>query len=242
MAIANTAAMRGAPRASGPSRGEESAASETPKGGRVERRKARTRAGLLAAARQLFAARGMDRTTIAEIAEQADVAIGSFYNYFRTKEQLLDALVEDELSNQRRLLELRQDQVQDPAEKISIAHRHLVRVAQTDADWAWLLVRLDAPYRVAWSVFGEAAENDLRGGIEAGRFDVANPALALNASGGALFAVIHAQLVGEASRHADVEHAEGVLRSFGLDRADAAEVARRRLPEARDPLKRTAVD
>jgi AcrR family transcriptional regulator len=177
----------------------------------------------------------MDHTTIAEIAEHADVAIGSFYNYFRTKEQLLDALIEDELSKQLWLLERRQAQVQDPAEKISIAHRHLVNVAQTDADWAWLLVRLEAPYRVAWSVFGEAARNDLRDGIEAGRFHVANPALALNASGGALFAVIHAQLVGEGSTNADVEHAEGVLRSFGLDRADAADVARRTLPDAPDP-------
>jgi AcrR family transcriptional regulator len=235
MTIGSNAAMPGGRAGSGSSRGDTGSAAKTPKGGRVERRKARTRAGLLAAARQLFAARGMERTTIAEIAEHADVAIGSFYNYFRTKEQLLDALIEDELSRQRQLLELRQAQVKDPAEKISIAHRHLVHVAQTDTDWAWLLVRLEAPHRVAWSVFGEAAQNDLREGIDAGRFHVANPALALNASGGALFAVIHAQLVGEGSRNADVEHAEGVLRSFGLDRADAADVARRALPDARDP-------
>jgi AcrR family transcriptional regulator len=206
-----------------------------PKQSRVERRKARTRQGLLMAARRLFAARGMDGTTIAEIAEHADVAIGSFYNYFGTKEKLLDALIEEELSRQRGLLELRQAQVEDPAEKISIAHRHLVRVAQTDADWAWLFVRLEAPYRAAWSAFGDAASEDLREGIRAGRFDVANPELALNASGGALFAVIHAQLVGDASARADVEHAEGVLRSFGLERSEAAEVARRPLPEAIEP-------
>src|SRR5271166_5875360 len=100
-------------------------------GTRVERRKARTRAGLLAAARQLFAARGLEHTTIAQIAEHADIAIGSFYNYFRTKEELLDALLEEELSQQLKLLELRQTHVEDPAEKISIAHRHLVRAAQS---------------------------------------------------------------------------------------------------------------
>src|SRR5262249_27503751 len=152
-----------------------------------------------------FAARGVDRTTIAEIAEHADIATGSFYNYFRTKEELLDALLEEELSRQLRLLELRQGQVADPAEKISVAHRHLVRAAQTDPDWAWLLVRLEAPDRVAWSVLGRPAARDLRNGIRAGRFAVANPALALTASGGALFAVIHAELVGEGSRRADVE-------------------------------------
>jgi AcrR family transcriptional regulator len=198
---------------------------------RVDRRKARTRAGLLAAARQLFAARGLERTTIAQIAEHADVAIGSFYNYFRTKEELLDALLEEELSQQLALLELRQAHVEDPAEKISIAHRHLVRVAQGDSDWAWLLVRLEVPFRAAWSVLGQLARSDLHSAIDAGRFHVADPALALNASGGALFAVIHGQLVGERSEQADVLHAEGVLRSFGLDRSEAAEIARRPLPE-----------
>jgi AcrR family transcriptional regulator len=201
----------------------------------VERRKARTRAGLLAAARELFAARGMEHTTIAQIAEHADIAIGSFYNYFGTKEELLDALREEELSRQLALLERRQAQVQDPAEKISIAHRHLVRAAQSDSDWAWLLVRLEVPFRAAWSVLGHSARSDLRAAIEAGRFHVADPALALNASGGALFAVIHAQLVGERSEQADVLHAEGVLRSFGLDRGEAEEMARRPLPEATPP-------
>jgi AcrR family transcriptional regulator len=174
----------------------------------------------------------VEHTTIADIAEHADVATGSFYNYFETKEKLLDALVEEELAEQLRMLELRQAHVDDPAEKISIAHRHLVRVARSDADWAWLLVRLEFGSRVAWSVLGEAAMSDLRAGIDAGYFQVANPALALNASGGALFAVIHAQLVGEGSPRADVEHAEGVLRSFGLDPARAREIARRPLPHA----------
>lgn len=203
--------------------------------GRVQRRKARTRAGLLAAARELYAAQGLERTTIAQIAERADVAIGSFYNYFRTKEELLDALLEAELAKQQALLELRQAHVDDPAEKISVAHRHLVRAAQSDSDWAWLLVRLEVPFRAAWSVLGESARADLRLAIDAGRFHLDDPTLALNASGGALFAVIHAQLVGECSEQPDVLHAEGVLRSFGLERAEAAEIARRPLPEASGP-------
>ncbi len=199
--------------------------------GRVERRKARTRAALLAAARSLFASQGMEQTAIAEIAEQADVATGSFYNYFAGKEQLLEALLEEELSHQRELLRVRQDQVEDPAEKISIAHRHLVRVGRTDPDWGWLILRLDVPYRVAWTTLGQAAEEDLSAGLEAGRFELANPELALTASGGALFAVIHEQLAGAGSPEADSEHAEGVLRSFGIAPAEAAEIARRPLPE-----------
>jgi hypothetical protein len=42
---------------------------------------------------------------------------------------------------------------------------------------------------------------------------------------------MHGVLEGEVGREPDVEHAEGVLRSFGLDPKAAAEVARRPLPE-----------
>jgi AcrR family transcriptional regulator len=198
--------------------------------GRVERRKARTRAALLAAARTLFASRGLEQTTIAEIAERADVATGSFYNYFAGKEQVLESLLEDELSKQRALLRRRQDQVEDPAEKISIAHRHLVLAGESDPDWAWLILRFDLPYRAAWATLGPDASADLKAGIEAGRFEVSNPELALTASGGALFAVIHQLLVGDRSPDADSQHAEGILRSFGVAPAEAAEIARRPLP------------
>jgi AcrR family transcriptional regulator len=199
-------------------------------GGRVERRKARTRAALLAAARELFASNGFQQTAIAEIAARADIAIGSFYNYFRTKEDLLDVLLEEQLSRQLELLQGRQQQVTDPAEKISVAHRHLVLSAREDPSWGWLIVRLEAPYRIAWTVLGDAAEQDLLEGIAAGEFQVADTGLALKASGGALFAVMHAELAGELGEGDDCAHAEGVLRSFGLGRAKAARIARRPLP------------
>src|SRR5262249_39835693 len=86
-------------------------------GRRVGRRKARTRADLIAAARHLFAGRGVEDTTIAEIAEHAEIAIGSFYNYFSTKDELLGTVIEEALSGQLQLLHLRQAQVSDPAEK-----------------------------------------------------------------------------------------------------------------------------
>ena len=65
--------------------------------GRNERRKARTRGALLAAGQRLFGEQGFDATTVAEIADAADVAIGSFYNYFDTKDELLAALLYETL-------------------------------------------------------------------------------------------------------------------------------------------------
>lgn len=201
--------------------------------GRNERRKAATRARLLAAARRLFAARGFEPTTIRDIAAGADIALGSFYNYFRTKEDVLGALLGEALEQQLRLVVSRQDQVEDVAEQVSIAHRHLLAAVRADPDWGWLLLRLEVDYRVVESALGPRAQADLERGIECGRFAAGNPRVALRASAGALLGVVAGVLRGEFAAGDDCAHAEGVLRSFGVAPQEAAEVARRPLPPLR---------
>jgi AcrR family transcriptional regulator len=66
--------------------------------GRVARRRARVRADLLAAARQVFTTRGYQEATISEIIQIADVAMGTFYLHFRDKEALLAAVAEEGLA------------------------------------------------------------------------------------------------------------------------------------------------
>lgn len=56
---------------------------------RRERKKERTRAQIYAAAMELFLARGYDAVTIDEICEAADVARGTFFLHFPTKDSLL---------------------------------------------------------------------------------------------------------------------------------------------------------
>lgn len=57
--------------------------------GRLERRKARTRAAIVEAARSLFSAQGYDETAIQQIAERADTGVGTLYGYFPSKEDIL---------------------------------------------------------------------------------------------------------------------------------------------------------
>lgn len=56
---------------------------------RLERRKARTRAAILEAARQLFQEQGFESTSIAQIAEAADSGVGTLYGYFSNKDDIL---------------------------------------------------------------------------------------------------------------------------------------------------------
>jgi len=63
----------------------------------LNRRKARTRASLVAAARTLLASRDPAEISIQEITDAADVGFGSFYNHFRSKQDLFDAAVDEVL-------------------------------------------------------------------------------------------------------------------------------------------------
>jgi AcrR family transcriptional regulator len=60
-------------------------------GDRRARKKAATRALVLSTAQTLFADRGFDAVTIADIASTADVAVQTVFNHFSTKEELFFA-------------------------------------------------------------------------------------------------------------------------------------------------------
>jgi AcrR family transcriptional regulator len=57
--------------------------------GRRERKKRETREHIAEAALALFAARGFERVTVAEVARRADVAPATVFNHFPTKEDLV---------------------------------------------------------------------------------------------------------------------------------------------------------
>jgi AcrR family transcriptional regulator len=59
---------------------------------RRERKKQETRRSLMAAALRLFSQNGYDATTVKDITNAADVAKGTFFNYFETKEAILPAI------------------------------------------------------------------------------------------------------------------------------------------------------
>ncbi|MBB4740846.1 AcrR family transcriptional regulator [Actinoplanes octamycinicus] len=54
-----------------------------------DRKRARTRQALVAAAAELFESRGYDATTIADIAATAEIGTRTFFSYFASKEDLL---------------------------------------------------------------------------------------------------------------------------------------------------------
>ena len=63
--------------------------------GKREQNKARNRAEILAAARDVFAEIGYDAASIRDVVARTDLAPGTFYNYFPDKRSVLVALVRE---------------------------------------------------------------------------------------------------------------------------------------------------
>jgi AcrR family transcriptional regulator len=63
--------------------------------GKRERAKAANRDAILEAARRVFAEIGYEAATVRDIIRGTDLASGTFYNYFKSKEEVFEALADD---------------------------------------------------------------------------------------------------------------------------------------------------
>ena len=157
----------------------------------------------------------------------------------RTKSWL--ELLTEVLGDQLALLVQRQQAAEDVAERVAIAHRHLLAAAREDADWGWLLVRLDVSRNTTNAVLGAQAMRDLREGMRTGRFATSNPRVALQASGGARARRVPgcaARRVRPRGRQRPRGGRAAQLRRLS---EEAAQVARRRFPRSpRGPRDRAA--
>jgi AcrR family transcriptional regulator len=100
---------------------------------RGERRKARTVSAILDAAEHKFLEHGFHGTTVEEIAQSADVSVGSIYVHFQSKEGLYLALIERALEVEERYMA--------EAFKPTLSHGQQLFAA----GWAYLRFYLDHP-------------------------------------------------------------------------------------------------
>jgi TetR/AcrR family transcriptional repressor of nem operon len=78
----------------------------------------RTRALIVEAADRLFYRQGFDQTSFAHIAHAVSISRGNFYHHFKTKDQILDAVIEARLAATRGMLDQWEIESKDPAERI----------------------------------------------------------------------------------------------------------------------------
>ncbi|MGF1593353.1 MAG: TetR/AcrR family transcriptional regulator [Kiloniellaceae bacterium] len=77
-----------------------------------------TRDRIVEAADGLFYRQGYEHTSFADIAEAVRISRGNFYYYFKSKDEILDAVIEERLANTRKMLERWEVEGTTPADRI----------------------------------------------------------------------------------------------------------------------------
>lgn len=89
-----------------------------------------TRQIIVQHADQLFYERGFDHTSFAQIAKKVGISRGNFYYHFRTKDQILDAVIESRITKTKRMLEAWEAESNHPAERVKCFIRILIQNGQ----------------------------------------------------------------------------------------------------------------
>jgi AcrR family transcriptional regulator len=203
---------------------------------RLDRRKARTRRALIDAARAIMAERGSSDVSIQDITDRADVGFGSFYNHFTSKAELFQVAVAEVLEEHGQHLDEVSAGIEDPAEVFALGVRATARLAEERPAVAQVLVRAGLEYLVAADGLAPRALRDVERALEAGRFSVETPFLAVISTTGCLLAYLQVRLnAPHLMNHESADElAEQILRMLGMDALSARAVAHRPLPTPLD--------
>jgi len=77
-----------------------------------------TREHIVDAADDLFYRQGFEHTSFSDIADAVQISRGNFYYYFKTKDEILDAVINERLANTRKMLERWEVEGETPEDRI----------------------------------------------------------------------------------------------------------------------------
>lgn len=143
--------------------------------GRVAQRKRRNREALVKAGYQVITNKGIDAATMHEIAELADVGAGTVYSYFKSKEELAVAVLEEIMHKLAMRIEEVTDTFEDPALVYAFGIRTVIETATQDVRWKQILDRSEFIADAMYRRMGPYAIRDLRLATAAGRFFTSDP-------------------------------------------------------------------
>lgn len=141
-----------------------------PKPNRQARRKRETREKLLVAANRAFLAKGVDDTTANDITEAADVAYGTFYNYFKSVADIVPVVVEQKLLEHHEEVKKLQERYDDPVMRVAIGINTLFRRVMSGQTIKWLTQRPDVMADQLTRVVSKDAMEDIELGVASDDF------------------------------------------------------------------------
>lgn len=201
---------------------------------RGHKKRARTLEDLLDAAARVFSRKDAILATFLEIANEARVASGTVHNYFKSKDELIEAAsakLVDRVNNP--VCEMC-GKVDDPAERLAILIKTALQMTAEDPDWGAAVLRLVSATHRTTEKLTNVTPEILEDGRRKNRLVYRDIVAARDVVGGAIMAAMRS--VNDGAPHGPMgEHvSEHILLSLGLKPAEALKVAKKAMP-ARAP-------
>ncbi|WP_415769458.1 TetR/AcrR family transcriptional regulator [Pseudomonas sp. LB3P38] len=197
---------------------------------RGHKKRERTRRGLVDAALRLIARKEVGEIALLDVASEAAVSNGTIYNYFRTRDEVLEAVGIAMASEFSDAISALSSDVHCGAQRLAIGVRMFVCRAAYDHQWANALLRIIHSDQAMRSRLAAHVLGDLRDGLRAGTFSYEDEGIALDmvvsCTTGAMRSVVEGRVVAE---H-DQRVAEMILKALGVTPAKAKKIAGKPLP------------
>lgn len=192
---------------------------------RSERKKMATRESLLLAFQELMLEGDLESITVNHITEKADVGLGTFYNYFKSKTEILDGLFELALDFYNKELDQITETLDDPAEILAASIIFTITKISDVEQFGWLLFDVGLPRDLMRQKVYLRAAQDFAKGISTQRFKTDDVQLTLTMMDGSVMAVAEAIYRKELPKKSTQKVAEFALRQLGVPDDEAHNAA-----------------
>ena len=197
-------------------------------------RRARTRARIVEAAAHVFAQKGAEGAVIDDFIIAAGISRGTFYNYFRTISELLEATIAWMADDLTHAGEPQVASIDDVVLRLATAMRLHLRWASLNRKWCAFMARIPNAATVG-AVAQHHLVRDLIQGRKSAAFDFPSVDAALDlAVGGPALAIQRMAASTSTPQHAD-DIVRVVLQGLGVKRHKIREVMKTALPALREP-------
>lgn len=197
---------------------------------RGHKKRERTRRGLMNAALRLVARKEAGEITLLEVAAEAEVSNGTIYNYFRTRDEVFEAVGIAMAAEFSDAISVLNADVPCGAQRLSIGVRMFVCRAATDHQWANALLRIIHFDQAMRSRLAAHVLGDLRDGLHAGTLAYEDEGVALDLVLSCTTGAMRSVVEGRAAVEHDVRVAEMILQALGVTPAKARKIAAKPLP------------
>jgi AcrR family transcriptional regulator len=194
---------------------------------RGHKKRARTLEDLLEAATRVFSRKEAILATFLEIADEARVASGTVHNYFKSKDELIEATAAKLVERIHGPVWHDFQRVEDTAERLGIVMKSSFRLMVDDPDWGAAILRLvDATHRTTQKLTN-LIPDILEEGRKSGRLTFRDPVAAQNVVVGAILAGMRSVNAGTAPSPMGEYLVEHVLLAMGLKAKEAWSIAQK---------------